>query len=392
MAAKLFLNILIFLIGMSVANAQTTRTETADIQKLLQEFNRVRYGGWFRFAPAFRELGNTAIEPLLDLLKKSETGPDADYRIEWNQRRAAWALGEIGTPEANSRLIEMVQDTTLHDGGRHEAARTLGRKNIRSAINPLIKLLKNRQENQPPRFGAAYALGDLRAEAAVPAYVAALTEPNTRLRMGAVYALGKIGTETAVTTLLSALSDPDGSIRSQAYRHLKVLKPELKDSLLLRALEDADWGVRESAVKDLVQMGEPVRELVLPLLQAKNTRLRWQAVRILGQFSDPNGLAPLCQALKDADWMVRNQAAVSLAKINEPTAVSDLVQILKGENIFAAREAAWILGEMQAESAVPNLVEALRKPEIFPDAFTALDKIATPAARQAIQNVSGDRR
>ena len=198
----LILGIIILVMGCINGFAQDSQaSEQEKIDQLIKKFWSLSYGERGSVSEAFREIGNPIIEPLIKMLRNKETSGWSQYRIEWHQRRIAWALGEVRTERATDLLIEMLQDKTLHDFGRYEAARTLRRIKSEKAVEPLIKVLNDKESNPPPRFGAAYALGDIKSEKAVPSLIKALSEENVQIRMGAVYGLGHIGSNKAVDGL-----------------------------------------------------------------------------------------------------------------------------------------------------------------------------------------------
>jgi len=134
-----------------------------------------------------------------------------DYNVSV-RRRAAWALGKIGTPEAIKAaegevpvLIQTLQDQDADV--RASAADVLGQigesvkdKNsfvIVDAVPALIQALQN-DYNVRVRSRTAMALGDIRSEDAVPVLVQALQDENLGVCRSSERALRKIGTSEAL--------------------------------------------------------------------------------------------------------------------------------------------------------------------------------------------------
>lgn len=372
----------------------SVQTETVDIDRLLREFREVRYGGWGDFAPAFRALGDPAIDAVLPWLRRPESGEGADYRIEWNQRRVAWVLGVVGSARAIGWLIDMLEDGALHSAGRGDAARALGRLKSERAVDPLLLALADREIPSSLRRAAALALRDMRCERAVPALLEALSDREMQVRMGAIMALGRIGTPEAVAGLETTLGDPDGYLRSMSYDALIALQPRRKLDLLVQALADRDYGVRENAVGKLVKMGESVCPRMLGALENPRESVRREAIRILGRLKTESAIEGLAKAIQDPGWMVRNQAAVALARLGTPKTVEALIALLNSENPEVRTDAAWALGELRAKAALQPLIKEVPARDSGWMAALALGRIgareAVPALARALE--SGDRR
>ena len=127
------------------------------------------------------------------------------------------------------------------------------------------------------------------------------------------------------------------------------------------ALDDSYWGAREDAVKVLLGKDQGVVEHLVKILNDENSSktAQWEAIRILGQKNPGKHTALFIEALKDDDWMIRNQAAVILARLKAPKTVDPLINLLNDENRHTREEAAWILGEMKSEQTVGPLLQML---------------------------------
>jgi HEAT repeat protein len=126
-----------------------------------------------------------ALRPLL-----GDPSPDRRW---WAVR----SLALIGGPEAERLLIERLSD-----------------------------------EDEPTRCAAALALGQLRAEAAIPHLLAALRDASGWMRDSAADALSLIG-DQALPALVEAMSDARDPIRVRATRATcRILGPALKGKTL----------------------------------------------------------------------------------------------------------------------------------------------------------------
>lgn len=167
------------------------------------------------------------------------------------QRRyvAAWALGEIDSPESIPALIAALEDedaevaryavralvrlnrkavpqllsylSAASARGAAGAVRALGDIGDPAALQPLLL-----QAEGPSRPDVFLALGKLKAKGAETVLISGLTDPQWRNRMYAAMALGGAGTTAAVAPLRIALEDEEMVVREWAARSLEVLTGE----------------------------------------------------------------------------------------------------------------------------------------------------------------------
>jgi hypothetical protein len=89
-------------------------------------------------------------------------------------------------------------------------------------FNSILALLDN--ENHRVASAAAYALGEIRDSAAVPALVEALKSDRDHMRRIAAHALGKIGDSLAVMPLIEVLCDETQSVAVQTSAIMSLSK------------------------------------------------------------------------------------------------------------------------------------------------------------------------
>jgi hypothetical protein len=108
----------------------------------------------------------------------------------------------------------------------------LGLTKSNEVVNELLKALEDSDEYV--RRNAAFALGNIGSETAIPGLLKALEDSDKYVRGNAVEALGKIGTETAMTELIKCLKNPafvtlnNGDTLSQAREALDTIQNKLK--------------------------------------------------------------------------------------------------------------------------------------------------------------------
>lgn len=161
------------------------------------------------------------------------------------QRRyvAAWALGEIGSPQGIPALIAALEDDDAEVARR--AVRALIRLNLQ-ALPPLLAYLP---EASPRGAAAAVrALGDIGDPSALEPLLLQVEGPN---RSEVFQALGKLKDQRAEQVLIAGLSDPQWRNRMQAAMALGSSGTAAAAAPLRQALEDEVTVVREWAARSL---------------------------------------------------------------------------------------------------------------------------------------------
>lgn len=137
------------------------------------------------------------------------------------------------------------------------------------------------------RSNAAWALGALRNQAAVPLLERTLHDPEALVRTHSAWAIGALRAADAVPALIDALKDSDAGVREQVAWALGAIRDHRAVDGLVSALGDSAAGVRA------------------------------QAAWALGAIRDRRAIDALTKSLKDSDAHVRRQAAWALGAIGE---------------------------------------------------------------------------
>lgn len=104
------------------------------------------------------------------------------------------------------------------------------------------------------RSGGAYALGELKAEAAIEALTRLVTTDATEAGEHAIDALAKIG-QASAPALIKMLSDERAWVRVRVAKALVSLKSKEAIPALLAALDDESYLVRHHAEEALARLG-----------------------------------------------------------------------------------------------------------------------------------------
>ncbi len=185
------------------------------VEPLIEALRDDGYGrGWV--AEALGKLGDPrAVEPLVSLLDNA-----SPYR-EW---QAAEALGRLGDRRAVDPLIRKLSHN--HAPMRAAAAHALAEIGDRSAVPALVRALDDSDWStlDDPRFRrvivsstAAHALGRLEA---VEELVRALQHRNPLVREAAAFELGRLVSDAAIPALIAQGGDADALVRDAVIEAL----------------------------------------------------------------------------------------------------------------------------------------------------------------------------
>jgi HEAT repeat protein len=201
-------------------------------------------------------------------------------------------------------LLETLQGTD--PVAAEYAAGALGTIGDRRAVRPLTESLSS---GRFPRYVAAWALGELRSEEAIPALVKALGDPNAGVRKYAVRSLVKFG-PVVVDPVLATLDSGDPATRRYALRVLGQVEDRRAVKPVLAAFPALD---REVALWALGKLGDPeALPVVASQLADGDWKIRLAAVQALGTLGDRRAVPLLEKMLEDGEWVVREWAARGL--------------------------------------------------------------------------------
>jgi HEAT repeat protein len=224
------------------------------------------------------------------------------------------------------------------------------------ALPHLLAVLKDANPEQ--RRTAAQSLGKIARKEAVPAIVEALRDPDAGVRRHAAWALGMIG-EDAVgpdrSPLASLLFDPDPGVREAAAMALGLTgDTQTGIELLLERVREPGTPSDSKRLAAAALGGMEARTAVpvlLKLLADRDAQVRRWAVAALGEFADPETVAPLSRVLiKDPDPGVRIEAAFRLGKFGGEAARPALTAAIKDSNEDVRRLANAALKELAGGS------------------------------------------
>ncbi len=220
--------------------------------------------------------GSEATAALISLIKHE------DIKV---QRRAVWALGQVGDPRATGPLILSLTHT-----------------------------------DKDMRWFAAEALGKICDPSSADALNSALEDESDRVRRSAAIALGNLGDRRASDPLMALLKDKPPikwDRRHPVVRALTHIKDPRIPAILIPLLEDDNYAIRFEVAKALgiLRAPEAIPPLMVRVLQDKNRGVRAEAAKSLGLIGHEKAILVLEPALKDKSEYVREAAAEALKRI-----------------------------------------------------------------------------
>ena len=108
---KVILSTILLVLGCVDGFARDSRSSGQEqSDQLINTLWTLRYGEWGSLSEDFKEIGDPVIEPLRKMLRNKETSGWSQYKIEWHQRRIAWALGKTPSDKAVKSLHTAQKD------------------------------------------------------------------------------------------------------------------------------------------------------------------------------------------------------------------------------------------------------------------------------------------
>ena len=135
-------------------------------------------------------------------------------------------------------------------------------------------------------------------------------------------------------------------------------------NLVLASDSKSTVEARETAFANIVQSGATEIQYLLDVASdtSQSTRLRWVAIRALGQIRGPQAEAVLMKTLKDPEPAIRTAAVSALGDFGQATHTMLIGRFLKDDAVIVRVAAAESLGKIGDVKAISMLEVALNDP------------------------------
>lgn len=301
---------------------------------------------------------NKDVAGLIEVLKFS--------KLKSSIREAIKALVDIGNTKTVDALTGILKNEDESDEFRGNVAETLGKIASDKAIIALIAALGDWYYVMSNK--ASFTLRGA-GEPSVPLLISALSNENLTIRAEVVAILGNMGTKKAIEPLIDILRDKNeieivrinaGKALVQIGDRNKLIEPltvVLEEGRFNFPADDA----REQAIEVLVKIGDSrtvgpllIKVAMEPIVDSAPC----QAIIALGDMCDSQAVDSLIELLENKsseNLRKRGLAAEALGKIGNSRALEPLIRVLQNE-----RENPWV-----KENAVKTLRKILRGIEIM---------------------------
>lgn len=325
--------------------------------------------------------------------------------------------------ELRRKLEEWTEQLHSNDPTiRSSAAVSLLGLNLLDAQEPLVKILKDRKENEEVQVSIIKAFGFTRDDRATDSMIELLDSESIPLQTAAAETLGMLKTRASIRKMSEAMMDPQRSLNIKLLLAKALGNTNNRDAVepLIKMLATNDRGLREVAKKSLEKItkqadgNDPAwwkewwirnksksREQWLEdivLKQEENTRqveskceqlkleIAQKSIKLLELRPDKSDPKSLIEAIKSESPEVRIFAAKELVKIKDPSVIDVLIDAASDKQEDVRIEVIQTLGEIGDERAVKPLVYILGDESLVvrEKSAKALGKLGRPEAEEPL--------
>jgi len=246
------------------------------------------------------------------------------------------ALGDVGTADTAALLIGKLSSSDFPDARKPDVVLALGALKDKSAVDPLMAIVKNTDEDQIMRLYAADALGKIGDPKALPVLRDMFAEKSALERQYAASALARFGLDDVFVSLVQGLRDEDAKVRefsaNAMARPLSATQAASAVPILsFKAEMDPVSQVRIASIKALGAIGGDTAMAKLLSIYSNNDRpleSREAALGILVTKALPTSLAAIGKVIDD-EWKSYDPRILeSTAKVLSTTRDASLKDLL----------------------------------------------------------------
>ena len=299
----------------------------------------------------------------------------APKKPTWNCENVKWTDPTDNLPHYPQRAMWRTS-WDWYTGKKAGASIKNGKKISAAKLASLIESMKTGDDMARTIAADEIGMHGPTAAEAIPALIAALSDPFEGVRLNAAYGLASIGA-AAVPALANVLTTlPEPQVRLAIYALGAI--GEAADAALLDAANSTIEIVRVGSAYalGLTQYGRPgVVEALTKMAADPAVRVRYAAIDSLGQIGPAGvvGVGILTERLRDAEAETRFNAALALARIGPPAepAVETLKSLFLDPNRYVRGYAVEALHRIGTRDAIDAVIRQLKATRWCP--ITAVD-------------------
>jgi HEAT repeat protein len=376
-----------------LASRKQEERKNKGLEDLIRDLGDDRLGTWVAAIAALRKAHRTAAEPLIDAVAHD---PSKDVRI-----RAAKVLCGTRNEDAVQALIEILEDEEDDVDVRVAAVDALSECDSQAADRSLLIAAKRSE----PKLKSAACLALARRirkkmDDVYRIAVMGFTSHDEAVREAAAESLGIIGSQKGANLLEQRLRDRDESqnVRLAALESLRQLGVRTESTLrFFRDMlkdETETVQIRTHAARALAEAKDH-RALELLIDVAKDEEetleLRKEAITALGATGDSKAAKPLIGLLnRRLDTDLRREVVRTLQRLGDRRALKPLMMVLmnRDEDIFVRRLAGGGIVKIDQDIAFGPLVQIMNdKTENAPARRMAAEILASSKDGRSITSL-----
>jgi HEAT repeat protein len=226
---------------------------------------------------------------------------------------AVTGLGKVGGPAAGQQLVQRLEDLDYPAEQKPEIILALGQMKYTGAVDALIAIVDNRDEERIWRMYAAASLGEIGDARAVPHLRALFAENDSLIKAYSASALANFNMEEVEGLLQQGLRDSNARVRVAAAKGLANKQArDSVDILIYKAKNDPERPVRLQAIEALGVIGTSRAFAYLQELYGNQIALPVYREAAFNALSD-NGLQENLEVFREVieqEWGARDQKVV----------------------------------------------------------------------------------
>ena len=223
------------------------------------------------------------------------------------------------------------------------------------------------------RVQAIRTLAEYRGKLEMLLVAGMLEDTDPAVRTEAAASLGYFGKD-GIRPLLKALRDKNKFVRAEAASSLGRLKAMDAREPLRWMREDKDVDVRIAVALALQNLGEKPFDIpeLFQQLDSKDSKLKIEALKLLGKIGGVSASAKVVEKLKDTDNDVKWFAIRAMENLKDAKTLTALMPLLKDPDEEVRKKAVQVLSNLYFSEAIPDVAALLSEPVSREVKFTAI--------------------